>query len=70
MRRYLIADTEIFRVARLLIDRHGEDASLRASARADDLLEGGDMIGSTAWRRILGAVEELRWGIGEGEALN
>jgi hypothetical protein len=70
MRRYLIADPEIFRVARLLIDRHGEEASLRAAVRADDLLEGGDVIGSTAWRRILGAVEELRRGRREGEAVN
>jgi hypothetical protein len=70
MRRYLVSDSEIFRAARLLIDQHGEEASLRAAVRADDLLEGGDRVGSTAWRRILGAVEELRRGIREGEAVN
>jgi hypothetical protein len=70
MRRYLISDPEIFRAARLLIDQHGEEALLRATVRADDLLEGGNMKGSTARRRILGAVEELRRGIGDGEAVN
>ena len=70
MRRYLISDPEIFRVAGLLIERHGEEAPLRAAVRANDLLEGGDMIGSSAWRRILGAIEELRRGIREGEAVN
>jgi hypothetical protein len=59
MRRYLVSDSEIFRAARLLIDQHGEEASLRAAVRADDLLEGSDVIGSTAWHRFLGAVEEL-----------
>jgi len=63
-------DPDIFRAAKLLIDRHGENATLRAAERADQLLEAGDMIGAATWRRILKAIEELRRGPREGEPLN
>jgi len=47
------SDPDIYRAAKLLIDQHGENAPLRAAERADQLLEAGDMIGATTWRRIL-----------------
>ena len=50
------SDPEIFRTAKLLVGQHGEDAPLRAGERADELLEGGDMIGAATWRRILAAM--------------
>ena len=61
---------DIYRDAKLLIDLHGDDARLRAAERADQLLEAGDMIGATTWRRILSAIEELRRGRREGESVN
>jgi hypothetical protein len=61
----MIEDTDMFRAAKLLIDQHGEDAALQAAQRAEKLLEDGD-VGSAAWRRILGAVEELRRGRRDG----
>jgi hypothetical protein len=66
----MIADPDIFRAAKLLIDQDGEDAALRAAQRADELLEAGDMIGAATWRRILKAIEELRRGRREGESVN
>jgi len=48
------------------MDQHGEDAPLRAAERTDAMLEAGDMIGATTWRRILKAIEELRRGGGRG----
>jgi hypothetical protein len=36
----VISDPDIFRAAMLLIDQHGEDASIRAAQRADGLLNG------------------------------
>jgi hypothetical protein len=65
----VISDPDIFRAAKLLIDQHGADAGLRAAERADQLLEVGDMIGATTWRRILKAVEELGLGRREGERI-
>lgn len=38
--------------------------------RANQLLDAGDMIGATIWRRILTAIEELKRGRREGEAVN
>jgi len=64
------SDPDIYRAAKLLIDQHGADAGQRAAERADQLLEAGDMIGATTWRRILKAIEELRRGRREGEPVN
>ena len=66
----MTSDPDIYRAAKLLVDQHGEDAPLRAAERADQLLEAGDMIGATTWRRILKAIEELGRARREGEAVN
>jgi len=66
----VINDPDIFRAAKLLIDKHGNDAAIRAAQRADGLLNGGDMEGSAVWRRISEAIVELTRGRREGEAVN
>ena len=66
----MINDPDIFRAAKLLIDKHGNDAAIRAAQRADGLLTGGDMDGAAVWRRILEAIDELTRGRREGESLN
>jgi hypothetical protein len=66
----LTSDPDIYRAAKLLIDQHGENATLRAAERADQLLEAGDMIGTTTWRLILKAVEELQRSPRRGERVN
>ncbi|MCH7936252.1 MAG: hypothetical protein IH994_04060 [Proteobacteria bacterium] len=55
-------DKEIYRSAKLLIDRHGDDAPIHAAMRADQMLEQGDLDGLATWNRILRAIEELRAG--------
>ena len=55
-------DKEIYRSAKLLIDRHGDDAVIEAAMQADELLEAGDLDGLATWNRILRAIEELRTG--------
>ncbi len=56
----MTSELDIYRSARLLIDRHGEDAGLEAAMRADKFLAVGDMEGAATWRRIVKAVEELQ----------
>ena len=56
----MVSDLDIYRSAKLLIDQHGEDASLEAAMRADKLLAAGDMDGKRTWVRIMKAVEELQ----------
>ncbi len=56
----MILNIDIFRVANLLVKRHGTDAPVEAAMRADAMLDKDDLDGYAAWRRILRAVEELR----------
>ncbi len=67
----MTSDLEIYRSAKLLIDRHGDDAVIEAAMRADKMLEQGDLDGLATWNRILRAIEELRAGKRpEGEKLH
>jgi hypothetical protein len=56
----MISDPDIWRAAQLMIKRHGDDASIAAAQRADELFNEGDLDGAAVWRRILHAVEELQ----------
>ncbi len=56
----MIPDIDIYRVANLLVKRHGQDASIEAAMRADAMLDKGDLDDYAAWKRILRAVEELQ----------
>ncbi len=70
-RQALTDNKEIYRSAKLLIDRHGENAVIEAAIRADKMLEAGDLDGLATWNRILRAIEELRAGKRpEGEKLH
>ena len=61
---------DIWRAANLLIQKHGQDAILHASQRADELLVRGDMDGRAAWLRIYEAAQELlRDRPGDGETV-
>ena len=50
---------DIYRSAKLLIDQHGDEASIHAAMRADALHEKGDLDGYAGWRRIIRAIDEL-----------
>ena len=56
----MIADLDIFRSAKVIIKRYGEDAPIHAAMRADAMLEAGGLDGFAAWKRILRAVEEMQ----------
>ena len=55
-------DKDIYRSAKHLIDRHGDDAVIHAAMQADKMLEASDLDGLATWNRILRAIEELRSG--------
>ena len=54
-----IPDLDVYRSARLLIDRHGQDALIEAAQSADALRDKGDLDGQAVWMRIRKAVLEL-----------
>jgi hypothetical protein len=66
----LIPELDIYRAAKLLIDRDGEDAQLYAAARMVVLAGEGDQEGAAVWRQIAAAVEELQRARRPDEAVN
>lgn len=56
----MIPDVDIWRTAKLMIDKHGDDALIQAAMRADEMLAAGDMDGRATWHRIIRAIEELQ----------
>ena len=52
-------DLDIYRSAKLLIDQHGQDAAHKATIRANQLRDKGDLDGQAAWLRFRAAVMEL-----------
>lgn len=58
-------DIDIWRAAKLLVDRHGNEAPVHAATRADEWLADGDIEGQRVWMRILRAIEEFLRGRGD-----
>ena len=52
-------EVDIWRSAKALVDSYGDDATIHAAMRADELLAQGDLDGAGTWRRVLAAVKEL-----------
>jgi hypothetical protein len=64
-------EIDVYRAAVLLIRRHGDEASIHAAMRHDELLAGGDVEGSIVWKKILAAIDEIaRKERRKGERLN
>ena len=53
------ADIDIWRAAKLLVDKHGDTAPIQAAMRADQMLDTGNVDGKLVWLRIKAAVEQL-----------
>ena len=56
----MTSELEIYLSAKLLIDRHGDDAVIEAAMVADKMLEQGDLDGLATWKQILKTIEELQ----------
>ena len=52
-------EIDIYRSAHLLIEQHGDDASIHAAQEADACSEKGDLDGKATWMRVIGAIKEL-----------
>jgi len=51
-------DRDIWLSAKRLVDLYGEDATIHAAMRADELLAQGDMDGAGTWRRVSSALTQ------------
>ena len=52
-------EIDIYRSAKLLVDRHGEDAPIFAAMQTDKCLEAGDLDGKAVWMGVIRAIKEL-----------
>ena len=50
---------DVYRLAKLMFERHGDDAVFIAAKIADDLGEQGNSEGRVAWKRVVKAVIDL-----------
>ena len=48
----MIADIDLWRAAKLLVDRYGDEAGIEAANRADAMLDKDDLEGKAVWLRI------------------
>jgi len=55
----MVNDINIWRSAKLLVERYGDEAPIHAAMRVDELLDEGDVDGRTVWLRVVRAFEEL-----------
>ena len=58
----MIADLDIYRSAKVLIDQRGEDAPIWAAQKADAMLERCNLDGERLWLRTLAAIETREGG--------
>ena len=56
----LASHLDIYRTAHLLIKQHGEEASIHAAMKADEMLAQGNLDGKAVWMRVIKAIEELQ----------
>ena len=56
----MLDDIDIWRAAKVLIDRYGDEAPAEAMKRADNMEAIGDEVGTAVWRRIRQYVCELQ----------
>ncbi len=54
-----IDDIDIYRSAKLLIDKYGDKAAVIAIKRASQMLDADDVDGYAVWKRTLQAIEQL-----------
>ena len=59
-----------YRAAKILIDKHGAEASATASRRMQELVDAGDDEGAAAWADILFALAEMQRVPRPGETRN
>ena len=64
----MTSDLDVYRSAKLFVDRRGDEAPIHAAMQADAMLDKGDLDGAAVWRRIVSAVNELLGDAPAGDA--
>ncbi len=54
---------DVYRTAKLFVDKHGAEAPIHAAMKVDEMLEKGDMDGRAVWLRVVKAIEQTFRGL-------
>ena len=55
----MIPEIDIWRVAKLMLERYGDQAEAESAIRMQELAFNGDRAGAAIWRRIIDSIEQL-----------
>jgi len=55
----MIPEIDIWRVAKLMLDRYGDQAEVESAIRMQELALNGDSAGAATWRQIVDSIEQL-----------
>ena len=55
----MIPEIDIWRVAKLMLERYGDQAEVESAIRMQELAFSGDSAGAAVWRRIIDAIGQL-----------
>jgi hypothetical protein len=55
----MIPEMDIWRVAKLMLTRYGEEAMVESAQHAHELAADGDCVGAATWLRITAAIGQL-----------
>ena len=55
----MIPEIDIWRVAKLMLKRYGDEAEAESAIRMQELTLNGDSAGAAVWRRITEAIGQL-----------
>jgi hypothetical protein len=55
-----VEDLDIWRTAKLMVERFGKDAVVETSMRADQMAAENDLVGRRVWLLVLAAVREFQ----------
>ncbi len=53
----MISEIDTWRMAKLMLDGHGEDATVHAAMKADKFMERGDVDTAAVWKSIVQAIK-------------
>ena len=55
----MIPEIDIWRVANLMLNRYGDEATMESAKRADELAADGDLASVAVWLRVIDAIKQL-----------
>ncbi len=56
----MVTEIDVYRTANEYIKQYGENATVHAAMKVDEMLEKADFDGQSVWLRVIKAIDELQ----------